>query len=73
MKTIPWIKSRLKQIAAEQAVLQTKIDVYSSTDQLAMAVHQTKWMALEPECLELMTELGELERDLPPPHEHLGV
>lgn len=55
------MKARIQTIADELRTLQTKIDIYSGTDRLAMEVHQTRYIKLDTECLDLMTRVQELE------------
>lgn len=58
---IQFMKARIQTIAEQLRTLQTKIDIYSGMDRLAMEVHQTKYVALDMECLDLMTRVAELE------------
>jgi hypothetical protein len=58
---IEFLKARIAAIADSLRLLQTKIEIYSATDRFAMEVHQTKYMELDRECLDLMTKLQELE------------
>ena len=56
-----YLSLRIEMISDEMRTLQTKIDVYSSFDRFAMEIHQTKYMELDMQCLDLMTELQELQ------------
>jgi hypothetical protein len=64
-----FIEQRIKEISELLRQLDIKLEVYSGTDQLAYAFHYEKYKTLDMECLELLTQLREVE--CPPDHSHL--
>lgn len=59
-------QARINEIVQELRIIQTKIDIYAERDQFAASAHYAKYKALDLECLDLMTEVEELRKELPP-------
>jgi hypothetical protein len=56
-----FIKDRIDEIAKKLRELDIKIDIYSRTDRFAHDMHKEKYIKLDMECLELLTQLREVE------------
>ncbi len=66
MTHLEYLRARILQIAETLKLLQTKIEIYSASDRFAMEIHQTRYMKLDQECLDLMVRVQELEAETPP-------